>query len=78
VAPSPLGPDAPVIDGSGAKERVVLRLAYPGVTNTLALLRLLAMSNWDKDAEILVLRHQVAVLQRTVGAVAHQVHVQPN
>jgi transposase len=47
---------------------VLLRLAYLGVTNALALLRLLPMSDRDKDAEILVLRHQIAVLQRQLGA----------
>ena len=39
-------------------------LAYFGVTNTLALLRLLPMSDRDRDAEILALRHQILVLQR--------------
>jgi hypothetical protein len=43
---------------------VLFRLAYLGVTNTLALLRLLPTSDRDKDAEILALRHQIAVLQR--------------
>ena len=43
---------------------MLFRLAYLGVTNTLALLRLLPMSDRDKDAEILALRHQVMVLQR--------------
>jgi hypothetical protein len=43
---------------------VLLRLAYLGVTNTLALLRLLPMSNHAKDAEILALRHQITVLER--------------
>jgi hypothetical protein len=43
---------------------VLLRLAYLGVTNALTLLRLLPMSDRDKDAEILVLRHQITVLQR--------------
>jgi transposase InsO family protein len=43
---------------------VLFRLAYLGVTNTLALLRLLPVSDRDKDAEILALRHQIAVLER--------------
>jgi putative transposase len=43
---------------------VLFQLAYLGVTNTLALLRLLPMSNRDKDTEILALRHQIAVLER--------------
>ena len=47
---------------------MLLRLAYLGVTNALALLRLLPMSDRDKDTEILVLRHQIAVLQRQLGA----------
>jgi hypothetical protein len=46
---------------------VLLRLAYLGVTNTFALLRLLPRSHRDKDAEILTLRHQIAVLQRQLG-----------
>jgi transposase len=46
---------------------VLLRLAYLGLTNTFALLRLLPMSDRDKDAEILVLRHQIGVLQRQLG-----------
>jgi transposase len=43
---------------------VLLRLAYLGVTNGLTMLRLLPMSNRDKDTEILALRHQITVLQR--------------
>jgi putative transposase len=43
---------------------VLFRLAYFGVTSALAMLRLLPMSVRDKDAEILVLRHQIAVLER--------------
>ena len=43
---------------------MLLRLAYPGVTNALAMLRLLSMSDPAKDAEILALRHQIMVLQR--------------
>jgi putative transposase len=47
---------------------VWLRLAYLGVTNAVGLLRLLPRSDRDKDAEILVLRHQIVVLQRQLGA----------
>ncbi|RSM34941.1 integrase, partial [Actinoplanes sp. ATCC 53533] len=43
---------------------MLFRLAYLGVTNALALLRLLPMSDGDKDAEILALRHQIMVLER--------------
>lgn len=43
---------------------MLLRLAYLGVTNALAMLRLLPMSDRAKDAEILALRHQIAVLER--------------
>jgi hypothetical protein len=43
---------------------VLLRLAYLGVTNALAMLRLLPMSNAAKDAEILALRHQITALER--------------
>jgi len=46
---------------------VLLRLAYLAATNTLALLRLLPMSDREKDIEILALRHQLLVLQRQVG-----------
>ena len=44
-----------------------MRLAYLAVTNTFAVLRLLPASDRDKDAEILVLRHQIAVLKRHLG-----------
>jgi putative transposase len=37
------------------------------VTNTFAVLRLLPMSDRDKDAEILVLWHQITVLERQMG-----------
>jgi putative transposase len=43
---------------------VLLRLAYLGVINALAMLRLLPMSDRAKDAEILALRHQITVLER--------------
>ena len=46
---------------------MLLRLAYLGVANAFALLRLLPRSDHDKDTEILVLRHQIAVLQRQLG-----------
>ena len=47
---------------------MLLRLAYLGVSNVFALLRLLPMSDRDKDAEILALRHQLVVLQRQLGS----------
>src|SRR6266498_5572288 len=37
------------------------------MTNALAMLRLLPMSDHAKDTEILALRHQIAVLQRQLG-----------
>ena len=46
---------------------MLLRLAYLGVVNVLALLRLLSASSRDKDAEILALRHQLSVLHRQLG-----------
>ncbi|MFG6202439.1 hypothetical protein [Nonomuraea sp. JJY05] len=47
---------------------MLLRLAYLTITNTFAALRLLPMSDRDKDVEILVLRHQITVLERQLGA----------
>jgi putative transposase len=46
---------------------VLLKLAYLGVSNLFAVLRLLPMSDWDKDVEILALRHQIAVLERQLS-----------
>ena len=43
---------------------MLFRLAYLGVTNTLALLRLLPKGDRAKDAEILALRHQITILER--------------
>jgi transposase InsO family protein len=43
---------------------VLFRLAYLGVTNAIAMLRLLPMSDRAKDTEILALRHQIMVLER--------------
>jgi transposase InsO family protein len=47
---------------------VLLRLTYLTVTNAFAALRLLPMGDRDKDVEILVLRHQITVLERQLGA----------
>lgn len=46
---------------------MLLRLAYLGLTNTFALLRLLPTTDRNKDIEIVVLRHQIGVLQRQLG-----------
>ena len=45
---------------------MLLRLSYLALTNVFAFVRLLPVSNVDKDAEILALRHQLAVLQRQI------------
>jgi transposase InsO family protein len=46
---------------------MLLRLAYLGITNAFALLRLLPGNDRDKDTEILALPHQLAVLHRQLG-----------
>ncbi|MDN3357650.1 hypothetical protein [Actinomadura sp. DC4] len=46
---------------------MLLRLGYLTVTNMFAVLRLLPMSDRDKDAEILALRHQITVLERQLS-----------
>ncbi|MDJ0344770.1 integrase core domain-containing protein [Streptomyces sp. H10-C2] len=46
---------------------MLLRLACLTATNAFAMLCLLPMSDRDKDAEILALRHQITVLQRQLG-----------
>ncbi|CAG6395275.1 hypothetical protein SCOCK_300084 [Actinacidiphila cocklensis] len=46
---------------------MLLRLAYLTVTNAFAMLRLLPMSDRDRDTEILALRHQIMVLERQLG-----------
>lgn len=43
---------------------MLLRLAYLGMANAFAMLRLLPMSDRDEDVEILALRHQLSVLER--------------
>lgn len=44
----------------------MLRLPYLALTGVFALLRLLPTSTADKDVEIVVLRHQLAILRRHV------------
>ena len=46
---------------------MLLRLAYPSMTNAFALLRLLPTSDRGKDAEILVLRHRITILEHQLG-----------
>ena len=46
---------------------MLLRLVYLSVTNVFALLRLLPVSDRDKEVEIPTLRHQVTILQRQLG-----------
>jgi putative transposase len=46
---------------------VLLRRAYLALTNTFTLMRLLLMSDQEKDIEILALRHQLIVWQRQAG-----------
>ena len=48
-------------------DAVLLRLPYLALSSVFTLIRLWPMSEKDQDAEILVLRHQLAVLQRQVG-----------
>lgn len=47
---------------------MLLRLTSLTVTNTFAALRLLPMGDRDKGMETLVLRHQITVLERQLGA----------
>lgn len=46
---------------------MLLRFAYLAVTHAFAVLRLLPMTDREKDVEILALRHQLTVLQRQLG-----------
>jgi putative transposase len=45
---------------------VLLRLPYLALTSVFAFIRLLPMSDTNKDIEILTLRHQLGVLQRQI------------
>ncbi|WP_367129324.1 hypothetical protein [Saccharothrix sp. HUAS TT1] len=60
--------DAAVIHRGIDQDRMMTGCAAPtgylGVTNAFALLRLLPMSDRDKDTEILALRHQLTILER--------------
>ncbi|MGW9027167.1 hypothetical protein ACWGQ5_23920 [Streptomyces sp. NPDC055722] len=47
---------------------MLLRLACLAVTNAFAALRLLPITDHNKDTEILALRHQLTVLERQLGA----------
>ncbi|SDD85739.1 Integrase core domain-containing protein [Streptomyces prasinopilosus] len=61
-------PAAPLSSpGQGKTAVVLLRLAYLAATNIFILLRLLPMSDREKDVEILALRHQPLILQRQVA-----------
>ncbi|MEV0705361.1 hypothetical protein AB0I53_46650, partial [Saccharopolyspora sp. NPDC050389] len=46
---------------------MLVRFAYLAVAHAFAVLRLLPMTDREKDVEILALRHQLAVLQRQLG-----------
>ncbi|MFF9572922.1 integrase [Streptomyces sp. NPDC014685] len=46
---------------------MLLRRACSGMANAFAMLRLLPMSDRDKDVEILALRHRLPVLERRLG-----------
>ncbi|MGJ3558548.1 hypothetical protein ACR6C2_04650 [Streptomyces sp. INA 01156] len=46
---------------------MLLRLAYLAATDIFTLLRLLLMSDREKDVEILALRHPLLVLQGKVA-----------
>ncbi|GAA3837175.1 hypothetical protein [Streptomyces chiangmaiensis] len=46
---------------------MLARFAYLAVSHAFAALRLLPMTDHEKDTEILALRHQLAVLHRQLG-----------
>ncbi|MCX4834447.1 integrase core domain-containing protein [Streptomyces sp. NBC_01016] len=53
---------------------MLLRLAYLAMTQTFAALRLLPMTDREKDAEILALRHQLGLLQRQLDGKRIRLH----
>ncbi|MFG2656943.1 integrase core domain-containing protein [Streptomyces sp. NPDC048425] len=53
---------------------MLVRLAYLAVTQTFAALRLLPMTDREKDAEILALRHQLGLLQRQLDGQRPRFH----
>jgi len=63
-ATAPLRAAMPEGQFFGHDDPVLLRLVYLGLVQLFAALRLLGRSSADKDAEILVLRHPLAVLHR--------------
>lgn len=46
---------------------MLVRFAYIAVSHAFAALRLLRMTDHEKDVEILALRHQLTVLHRQLG-----------
>ncbi|MER7200062.1 MULTISPECIES: hypothetical protein [unclassified Streptomyces] len=46
---------------------MLIRFAYPAVTHAVAALRMLPMSDHDKDIEVLALHHQITLLERHLG-----------
>lgn len=64
-----LGSPSVVVAGWARWLLVLVRLAYLAVGNAFAMARLLPVGEREKDVEILVLRHQITVLERQLGAV---------
>ena len=56
---------------------MLFRLAYLAVTNGLAMLRPLPMSDRAKDVEILAIRHQITVLERQLHSQGRKIRFAP-
>ncbi|MEV6227421.1 hypothetical protein AB0L88_05970 [Saccharopolyspora shandongensis] len=56
---------------------MLVRFAYLAVAHAFAALRLLPMTDREKDAEILALPHQLTVLQRQLSGQRLQLQLQP-